>query len=279
MENVLISNPLEFERKKATIKAGGPNALHIVADFDKTLTTGLLNGEKRRSLVEMIRKYNYLTPEYAPRSYELFNTYHPFEEDQSLPMELRKAKMVEWWSTHVEWMSQCGMSKSIVEKIVREQELGPREGLHTFLDTLQSKAIPLLILSSSVTDLIEGFLQKDGVMHPNIHVISNKYTFDANGKVTGYENKIVHSMNKDETVIHGTPYESMIHDRKNVLLLGDSLDDVGMVAGFDHDVVIKIGFLNDDSGRLSDYQKVYDVVIVHDGNIDFVNELLNEIIP
>lgn len=278
MDNIVISNPTEFERKKQQIKSGGVSKLHVLADFDKTLSKGFWNGEKRSSLVEIIRKHNYLTPAYAPRAYELFDIYHPFETDSHLSFDQKKAKMVEWWTMHVKWMGVSGMSRAMVEKIVSEQEFGPREGLRTFLDTLHSKSIPLLILSGSVTDLIEGFLKKEGMLFPNMHVISNKYKFDETGRVIGYESHIVHSLNKDETIIKGTPYEKMIENRRNVLLLGDSLDDVLMVNGFDHDVVLKIGFLNHDvEKKLPAFSEAFDVVITNDGPMDFVNAMITHL--
>lgn len=279
MENVIFSNPLEFERKKAALKAGGAQHLHVVADYDKTLTTAFENGEKRQSLVELIRKHNYLSPEYPALAYGLFDKYHPFEIDPELLPDQRKEKMVEWWTVHVKIMGEQGMSRDIVERIVREQPLNPRIGLSTFLDTLHSAHIPLLILSASVTDLIEGFLKKEKLLYDNIHVISNKYNYDSAGKVIGYEGTIVHSLNKGEIILKDTPYFKQMQNRKNVILLGDGLDDVDMVAGMHYDCVLKIGFLNDNPDKnLDRFKKVYDVVILHDGSMDFVNDLLAEIL-
>lgn len=278
-ENVIISIPSEFEQKKSALKMGGAKNLHVVADFDKTLTTAFQNGEKRQSLVELIRKFNYLSPEYPAKAYGLFDKYHPFEIDPELSMDERKEKMVEWWMTHVKVMGDEGMSRAIVDKIVREQPLNSREGLSTFLDTLHAAHIPLLILSASVTDLVEGFLKKDKLWNNTIHVISNKYKFDASGKVVGYEGMIVHSLNKGEIILKDTPYFAQMLHRKNVILLGDSLDDVDMVAGMNYDTVLKIGFLNDNAEKnLERFKQVYDVLILNDGNVNFVNQLLREII-
>lgn len=279
MSSVFVCNPAKLEEKKAIIRTGGAAKLHVVSDFDKTLSCAHQHGEKRRSLVELIRKHKYLSDDYVKKAYELFDTYHPYEIDPQLDSKTKSAKMLEWWSTHVKVMGQHGMSKQVVERIVQEQDSGLRKGLGTFLDTLNKKHIPLLILSSSVTDLVEGFLKKENMLYPNIHVISNKYKYDENGKVKGYEGNIVHSLNKDQTVIKGTKYEKMVEQRKNVLLLGDTLDDIGMLAGFEHDVVIKIGFLSEDvEKKLPAYKEVYDVIILNDGNFDFVNELLESLI-
>lgn len=277
MLDIIISNPAEFERKKTVLKSGGANNLHVVADFDKTLTMGTWKGEKRFSLIELIRRYKYLPDAYVQDAYALADHFRPIEYDSSLPLAERKTMMNEWWSTHMKHMSAHGLNKEIIERIIREQELGPREGLRTFLNTLSARGIPLLILSASMTDLIEGFLRKEGMMHANVHVISNKLAFDSQGKVTGYSGAIVHSLNKNETVIRDTPYYAQIAARPNVLLLGDNRSDVQMVEGLAHDCVLKIGFLNDDVEKnLDAYKQVYDVLILNDGKMDFVNKLLGE---
>ena len=276
-ESIIISNPAELERKKEAIRAGGAKNLHVVSDFDKTLTKSVVNGERRQSLIELIRKYGYLSPEYVKRAYELFDEYHPFEVDPTLDAVIKGQKMQEWWSTHVKVMGQYGMNREMVQKIIHEQPLNPREGLGTFLDTLYSRNIPLLILSGSITDLIEGFLKKEHFWRENIHVYSNRFAFDENGGVTGYQGKIIHALNKGEHAIADTPHFSRIAERRNVLLMGDSIDDVDMVNGMEYDTVLKIGFFNGaDEAHLPHFKKVYDVLILNDGPMDYVNGLLNE---
>jgi 5'-nucleotidase len=279
MENVVISNPPEFERKKALLKAGGAENLHVVADYDKTLSTAHVKGNPRRSLVEIIRQFDYLSPAFSKGSYALFNKYHPIEMDPSIPLEEKKFKMLEWWSVHVKWMAECGMSQNVINRIVDEQPAGLRKGLDSFLTLLHKNKVPVLILSAALTDLIEGFLQKEGILFPNVHVVSNKYEFDEKGNVIGYESVIIHSFNKNEIAIRNTPYFSQIKNRKNVLLLGDAVEDVGMVEGIEHDCVLKIGFLNEKvDEKREKYTQVYDVVITNDGPLDFVNALLREIL-
>ncbi len=70
-----------------------------------------------------------------------------------------------------------------------------------------------------------------------------------------------------------------LKDRKNVILLGDSLGDLEMIKGFDYVNLIRMGFLNyQDEENLEDYKKAYDVVILNDSSMDYVNGLLKKII-
>jgi len=52
-----------------------------------------------------------------------------------------------------------------------------------------------------------------------------------------------------------------------------------MIEGFDYDEIIKIGFLNEDVDKnLERYKENFDIVIINDSNMGYINELLNKII-
>jgi len=70
-----------------------------------------------------------------------------------------------------------------------------------------------------------------------------------------------------------------IKNRKNVVLLGDNVEDIEMVKGFDYDNIIKIGFLNKDVEKnIGNYKKAFDIVILNDSNMNYVNSLMKEIV-
>jgi 5'-nucleotidase len=124
------------------------------------------------------------------------------------------------------------------------------------------------------------FFEDSGIDYENIYYITNKFVWDRMGNALGVKEPVIHSMNKDETVISEIPdvYEN-VKERRNVVLLGDSISDTDMVAGFEYDNLIKIGFLNDkiDQQR-KQYTENFDIVIEGDGDLSFVNELLEELI-
>ena len=123
------------------------------------------------------------------------------------------------------------------------------------------------------------FLSREGRQTDSIHIISNSFEWDKNGNAIGVKQPIIHSLNKDETAIENFPVHKVIQDRKNVLLLGDSLDDIKMIKGFDYENLLKIGFLNEKVKESLDiYKRNYDVVILNDSSLDFVNQLLRELI-
>jgi len=121
-------------------------------------------------------------------------------------------------------------------------------------------------------------MKQQGILSENIHTIGNSFEFNKNGKAVGIK-KIVHVFNKNEMSIKELPVYDKLLNRKNVILLGDSLGDLGMIEGFDHDNLIKIGFLNENIEKsLEEYKKNYDVVILNDGDFGFVNELVGGVV-
>ncbi|MDD3808597.1 MAG: hypothetical protein PHG49_03810 [Candidatus Pacebacteria bacterium] len=90
---------------------------------------------------------------------------------------------------------------------------------------------------------------------------------------------IIHVLNKDEIIIKDEKIKNKIRNRNNVILLGDTEGDLGMVENIQYDNIIKIGYLNEKEDILKDkYLDIFDVVITNDGGLDEVNKILNNII-
>ena len=279
MDNVVISDEENLNKAKKLFLEQGKEKLHVIADFDRTLTKAFVNGEKIPSIISVLRNEDYLNPEYSEKAKALFNKYHPIEMDFSIPVQERKKAMHEWWSTHFDLLIKSGLNKKHLKKVVESGKIQFREGVPEFLDFLNSKNIPLVIMSSSGLGSIPMYLEKQGKMYKNVHVISNSYEWDSGGKAIKVKEPIIHIMNKDETSIRDYPVFDLIKDRKNVLLLGDSLEDLGMIKGFDYDNLIKVGFLNEKiEENLEIYKKNFDIVLLNDTNFNYVNKLFKEII-
>ena len=50
-ENIIISNPKDLEEKIKGISKGGVNKLHVISDFDRTLTKAFVNGKRLERLL------------------------------------------------------------------------------------------------------------------------------------------------------------------------------------------------------------------------------------
>ena len=278
--NLIIVNETELDKKREKIIKEGKGKFHVLADFDRTLTKAFVNGEKTPSVISILRNEDYLSEEYSKKAKELAEKYHPIEMNLNISVEERKKAMNEWWSSHFELLINSGLNKKHIEKVVESEKIKLRGGAPEFLDFLNEKNIPLIIFSSAGLggDSISLYLEKQNLLSDNIHIVSNEFEWNDDGKAIGIKEPIIHVMNKDETTIQKYPVFEFIKNKRNVLLLGDSLGDVGMIKGFDYDTLIKVGFLNENEGEnLENYKTNFDAVILNDGNFDFVNEILGDI--
>ncbi|MBS3080395.1 haloacid dehalogenase-like hydrolase [Candidatus Pacearchaeota archaeon] len=215
MINVIIQNIQEYEKKKRQFKKDGIEKVHVLSDFDKTLTKAFYHGEKASSLISRLRNGNYLSLEYARKAHELFDFYHPIEIDSSISIEEKKEKMYKWWRKHKELLIESGLDKQTIESCVKEMiKTGIpdfRKGVEDFLQLLHKCKIPLVILSASLEDLIQEFLKQKKVFYENIHVIGNEFSYDKQGRVCAIK-RIIHVFNKNETTLEHLPiYDKLLN--------------------------------------------------------------------
>lgn len=279
--NVIIPHLEEVENIKAQIKSAGPQDLHILADFDRTLTYGAVNGVKTPSIISLLRDGHHLVEGYAKKAHQLFNTYHPSEIDQNIPLEKKKKKMEIWWEAHNKLLIESGLAYSDLEDIVNSGNVKFREGVLDFLDFLHEHDIPLIVFSASgCGEAVRMFFQKIHKDYSNIFYVTNQFNWDENGRAISTKGIIIHSFNKDETILEEIPevYRA-IQSRPNVILLGDSIGDVGMVEGFAYHALLKIGFLNSDTALLQkEYEKNFDIIIEGDGDFEFINTFFRDLV-
>jgi len=281
MENVLIKNKQRFEQLKERFEEQGIEKLHVLADFDKTLTKAFVNGKKIASLISVLRDNNYLTPDYPEKAKALYAKYYPIEKDLSISLKERRKAMKQWWAEHFELLIESKLNIKDIEKAVKNQDVALRKGCVELLKTLKENNIPLVILSSSGLgrESIELYLNKRNLLFENIYIISNAFEWNKAGYAIGVKKPIIHTLSKNETIIKNFPeiFEK-IKDKKNVILLGDSISDIEMITGFEYDNLIKIGFLSENTEKdMESYKEFFDVVITNESSMKFLNNLLNSL--
>lgn len=281
MKNIIITNPKRLEKLQKAMAADGAQSLHVLADFDRTLTYAFVNGKKIPSLISVLRDENYLTPGYPAAASALFAKYHAIETDQKIPLAAKKRAMADWWNKHFLLLIRSGLSKKDIAKAVRSKNIKLRAGTAEFFKLLHRHNVPLVIMSSSGLggDSIALYLKRQKLLLKNVFIISNSFIWDEHGRAVRVKRPIIHGMNKDQTSIKKFPVYLKIKDRKNVILLGDSISDVGMVSGFDYDNLIKIGFLNEEVEKnLGQYKRKFDVLVFNDYDVKYICKLVKEIL-
>ena len=88
---------------------------------------------------------------------------------------------------------------------------------------------------------------------------------------------MIHVFNKEISAIRSQPeIYSSISDKRDIILLGDSTGDAHMADGHDADTVLKIGFLTKNPEKnLAEYMQKFDIVLVGDGGMGIVMDMLS----
>ena len=87
------------------------NSIHIVTDFDRTLTPG--NSE---SSLGILSKSGLVTKEYMDERQKLYDYYRPIEIDEEMDYETKNRLMTEWWNKHIGLLIKYKMSEEIINK-------------------------------------------------------------------------------------------------------------------------------------------------------------------
>ena len=264
---------------RGLIKDGHAN-LQFIVDFDNTLTKTHRDGVSLDCSWGVLENYKELPSSYHERVRAAKDKYHPIELDVSISQEEKIPIMIQWYQEANRCLADSGVKLPWLPLMVEQSNVELRDQTDNMLKTLHSKEVPVLVLSAGVGDLINHIMDHFGVLHSNVKLVSNFLKFDEEGNIVGLkgeESELIHMYNKAETVRKRSEEAS---ERKNVIVLGDSLGDLHMAAGVkDPNVVLTIGFLNNNiESSLETYKENFDIVLVDDQTMSFANSLLGEIL-
>ncbi|KAF4084580.1 hypothetical protein AMELA_G00107650 [Ameiurus melas] len=255
----------------------GPNALQVISDFDMTLTRFAHNGTRCPTSYGILHSSAVISEDCKAKMSDLFDLYYPVEINSSMSVEEKIPHMEEWWTRAHDLLIKERIRKDQLVQAVRDSGAMLREGYKSFFDALRWNSFPLLIFSAGVGDIVEEVITEHGVFHPNVRVFSNYMDFDQHGVVRAFKGDVIHTFNKREGALQNK--QQFVHDRSNVLLLGDSLGDLDMADGVQGlRNILRIGYLNDKvEERREAYVRSYDIVLEKDETLDVPNAILNYI--
>lgn len=207
--------------KKIHFLTNAASHLHLVLDFDRTLTVGRNNYGENISTWEFLRKY--LCSEAQQKYQHLYNIYRPREVQGNMTL----SEAVCWWESTLRLYQDEGLKWSDIGKDMHER-MPIRPFVKEFFQLCQQKNIPTIIISAGLKDVIELWCGKHEI-YPT-KVISTKLTFSPDGHINGWEKtSLIHVLNKCEM-----GHEEIIKLRvnfPNIILVGDSINDASMAEG------------------------------------------------
>lgn len=224
-----IRNPSVFAAKMEAIRAAGVDQLHIIADFDRTISH-----PQSDSSWSLLKRFKF------PQSFhdalnELFVRFHKGEKQQWSERVLTRscsggghdkvnrgttgldgrskkafllffqfeARLLQWWRLSHEILLGQKVTKATFIEGVKEfgSHMYFRERTHELINTLREKRIPLLVLSAGLGDLIDAVIAREGANWDNVHVVSNHLVFGADGVATRFATKNITTFTKNEVII------------------------------------------------------------------------------
>ena len=280
MNNIFYSNKEKFEKLKKKFISDSIHKIHILADFDSTLTKAFDNWKKIPWIFQIIVEHNLLWDDYSRNWKMLFEKYYPLEINPNISIEDKKKFMQEWWENVFESLLKYWYNLEHVNYIWSNPYTKLRDWYDIFFNIISKTNIPLIVMSAAGvwSNTIEKFFEYNLDNTDNIKVISNVFEWDKKWKMIWYKKPLIHSFNKSEVLLENYPdIHNLVEKRRNVILLWDSLWDHHMIDWFSCDNLLKIWYLNfNEDNLLEEYLKRYDVVITWDGDMSFINEFLNE---
>ncbi|XP_028161838.1 7-methylguanosine phosphate-specific 5'-nucleotidase-like isoform X1 [Ostrinia furnacalis] len=277
-ENVHVRNEQELLEKLNTIIKDGHGNLQIVTDFDHTLTKhSLENGSPVLTSFGMFRECPSIPQEYKDEDNRLADIYKPIERDPHMSLEEKTKHMVDWYNAAHAQLKGVTFPRQELMAIGHKMIDSFRDGVHELVSWSQRQQVPVLVFSAGLGDSVQAALTAAGFLLPHVKVVSNFLAIGDNDKIVGIKgDDVIHTLNKNETAIKNTEYYEMVKERRNVLLMGDSIGDARMAEGMEHcAAVVKLGFLGHNvRDSLPKYQSQFDVVLVNEPSVRLPNAIL-----
>jgi phosphoglycolate phosphatase-like HAD superfamily hydrolase len=101
------------------------------------------------------------------------------------------------------------------------------------------------------------------------------FAYNQDSVMIDYMRPVLHTLNKQHFI-----YKYGKNLKRNVIVIGDLIEDIQMARESSHNTILKIGFLNSletEGHLLEEYQKNFDIVIVNNGSLKPVNFILDKL--
>eukprot|EP01029_Cantina_marsupialis_P032120 TRINITY_DN953_c0_g1_i1.p1 TRINITY_DN953_c0_g1~~TRINITY_DN953_c0_g1_i1.p1 ORF type:complete len:314 (-),score=94.95 TRINITY_DN953_c0_g1_i1:442-1320(-) len=276
---VIIKNPKVVDDKRRAMIESGPENLSMVADFDFTISRfHNKDGVRVYSCHAVAEGCEHLSDEYHQAMHNLRAKYYPLEINPDIPFDEKLGYMQEWWHGSHSGMIKNGFRKEYVKDAVESSIMELRDHYEEIAHTLEAHQVPLLVLSAGIADIASEVLVQNNLLLDNVDVVSNKMIFNEEGLLVGFNEDTIHSLNKFLSSVPAN-IKDKVDSRKNCILLGDNVTDVNMQIGGKQENTLTVGFLNNRiESRLEQYCNTFDVVVVGDGDMKYVLDLVNQVV-
>jgi HAD superfamily hydrolase (TIGR01544 family) len=216
-------------RKLNKFIAAGKDKLHLLVDFDRTLTIGRDKTGKDTSSWEILARH--LSPKALIKQRKLYDKYRPLELSGKMTHEEAET----WAHQELNIFVENGIDLTEIEKDF-QRKTDIRSHAKELLNFSKNFGIPTVILSAGIKEVIDLW-SKTFQTYPTL-VLANKLVTNRNGRIINWNRNIIHHLNKKE---HGHKELNQIRtQRPNTILIGDALEDAEMAEGDENVLRIRI---------------------------------------
>lgn len=241
--------------------------IFIFLDFDKTITS--FDSKDSWDVCGRL-----LSEEFKKKSDEIYQKYSPIEINYKINNIEKEKYMIEWYNKSMDLYYEYHLTKEKLEQSIYKGKIMFRKGAKEFLEKANKYNIPLIILSAGIGNVIEEFLKINNCYLDNIYIISNFIKFDEKGNMKQFEDKMIHTLNKNMKGHLPKSFQEKVKQKQYGILVGDLIEDKKMVSEDILKDVVTIGFLmNDDN--LEVYNKNFDIVLDNeDATFENIDDLV-----
>ncbi len=239
----------------------------VITDFDGTITKKMVNGQKVPGLISVLMTQPGIDKNCLYEYQELFNKYHPYEQDLNLGNDTKNDLMLKWWVEVYEVLKKYKITEKMIMDSCDSPLVQLRSGVKEFFDYCNISDMPIIIFSANGIgyNTIEYILKKHNISGTNVRICANTLNFDANGLYISTNQPIIHSANKSGETLVNNNFLTKDQDQVECILIGDNVDDLKMSEGINFNHVIKIGFGDTTS---EEFSKNFDYVLSIDAGFE-----------
>ena len=157
--DVLLANRSTVQQKLTAFIRGGPTALAVISDWDRTITKG-----SSLSSHSVVDKMESLTVPCRGTMTRNTAKYLPIEQDPALTTAEKLPHMRDWYRLNHQAFVACGVKKTALAATVRATlhsgSLAIRDGAVDAMQQAAAMDLPFLIFSAGLADVIEVALSE-----------------------------------------------------------------------------------------------------------------------
>ncbi len=229
-KGMTCANGAAFLRKVADFAAAGAGSLHVIYDFDRTLTVSHPETQEDVTTWHILGKH--LSEAGRAHYQDLFQKYRIIELEDGLT----NADAVDWWTASFQlFVDERVNIKQVDADFLARASIRP--GVEEVFALCQAYEIPSVIMSAGIRDVIDIWTKKYAI-NPAL-VLSTVLKLDSEGAIVGWnEDTLVHVLNK-----HEAGHEDLTAiraARPNVIVIGDGVTDADMADGNENVLRIRI---------------------------------------